>query len=289
MIITNKYNLPQSFVEMAKEEHEVKEKEYRVTSLLKGVRETILFRRHHQDIEKDVSDMIWLLFGKAVHNILENQQETDTELKEERVKAKIGDYTISGQFDLYCEEEKKITDYKTASVWKIIYQDYKDWRKQLLIYAWIMRQYGFEVKEGEVVALLKDHQKSKAKYDSNYPQLPVYKKTFKFSEEDFLIIETWLYMTFNLIEESEKLQDNELPICTEAERFNSGGKYAVMKTGRKTALKVFDDAEEAEKWMSENNKGDYIEYRPGEDKKCQDYCDVNMFCSYYLEKEGRVS
>ena len=78
MIITNKLGLPQAFVEMAKSDFTAEPKTYRVTSLLKGIRETILEKRHADEIEQDVSDMIWLLFGTAVHGILEKQQEART-------------------------------------------------------------------------------------------------------------------------------------------------------------------------------------------------------------------
>ena len=60
MIITNNLNLPQPLVDMAQSEYKLKPNEYRVTSLLKGIRETILERRHQDEIEQDVSDMIWL-------------------------------------------------------------------------------------------------------------------------------------------------------------------------------------------------------------------------------------
>ena len=54
-------------------------------------------------------------------------------------------------------------------------------------------------------------------------------------------------------------------------------------TGWKTALRVLDSMEEAEEWK-EKNGGDSIEIRPGEDKKCIDYCNVCEFCNYYKEK-----
>ena len=149
MIITNKLGLPQAFVEMAKSDFTAEPKTYRVTSLLKGIRETILEKRHADEIEQDVSDMIWLLFGTAVHGILEKQQEQGHEIKESRLSINMGEYTLSGQFDLYNAKEKKITDYKTCSVWKVIYGDYSDWRRQLLIYAYMMRQIGFEVNSGK--------------------------------------------------------------------------------------------------------------------------------------------
>jgi len=283
MILTNKLKLPQALVNMAQNDYIYGPNEYRVTSLLKGIRETILERRHFKEIEQDVSDMIWLLFGKAVHSILENHTESAYEFKEERLKIPIGNYILSGQFDLYNAKEKKITDYKTASVWKIIFQEFEDWRKQTLIYAYMLRQIGFDVNKAEIIALLKDHSKRDAKIKPGYPPLPVQKITFEFTIQDFIDIEKWLKQRFAEIAEAEKLPDDELPLCTPEERFNSGDKYAVMKKGRKTALRVLDSKEEAEQWMNDNG-GDYIEERPGEDKKCMDYCAVCEFCNYYKER-----
>ena len=283
MIITNKLNLPESFVNMAKQDYIFADNEYRVTSLLKGIRETILERRHKDEIEQDVSDMIWLLFGTAVHSIIEHHKEGDYEFKEERIKVCIGDYILSGQFDLYNAETKTITDYKTCSVWKVIFGDYSDWRKQTLIYAYMISRFGFDVENAEIVALMKDHSKRDAKIKDNYPPLPVQKITFHFTAEDFIEIEEWLKSRFAEIAEAEKLPDDELPLCTPEERFNSGDKYAVMKKGRKTAMRVLDSMEEAEKWMADNG-GDFIETRKGEDKKCKDYCSVCQFCNYYKEE-----
>jgi len=284
MKITNKYYLPQSFVEMAKRDYEYEPKEYRVTSLLKGIRETILERRHDAEIERDVSDMIWMLFGTAVHSILERQQEGAEEIKETRLKINLGGYILSGQFDLYNAETKTITDYKTASVWKIIYGNYDDWKRQLLIYAYMLRSIGFKVENGEIVAILKDHSKRDAKTKESYPSLPVTKICFKFTEQDFLDIEYWLLQKFAIILDCESRTDDDLPPCTPEERFNSGDKYAVMKKGRKTALRVLDSEEDAKEWMKVNG-GDEIQVRPGEDKKCNDgYCSVREFCNYYQQK-----
>jgi hypothetical protein len=283
MKITNKLNLPESFVNMAQRDYIIADNEYRVTSLLKGIRETILERRHNEEIEQDVSDMIWLLFGTAVHGILEHQVEGDNEIKEERLKIPFGAYILSGQFDLYNAETKTITDYKTASVWKVIFGDFTDWKRQLLIYAYMLKQIGFDVEKGEIIAILKDHSRRDAKIKDNYPQLPVQKITFNFTDSDFVEIEEFLINRFAEISEAEKLPDNELPLCTPEERFNSGDKYAVMKKGRKTAMRVLGSMEEAEKWQADNG-GDFIETRKGEDKKCKDYCAACEFCNYYREQ-----
>ena len=284
MIITNELNLPQAFVQMAqRDEYETANNEYRVTSLLKGIRETELERRHSQEIKRDVSDMVWLLFGTATHSILERQKEGDREIKETRLKMEMDGIVLSGQFDLYNEEEERITDYKTASVWKIIYGNYEDWRRQLLIYAYMLQDTGVPVKRGRVVSFLKNHNKRDAKVKAGYPKLPVQPIDFTFSERDFQEIEVWLKEKIAEVKRARELPDDRLPLCTQEERFNSGDKYAVMKKGRKTALRVLDSQEEAEQWMASNG-GDSIEIRPGEDKKCQDYCAAKEFCSYYKEK-----
>jgi hypothetical protein len=146
----------------------------------------------------------------------------------------------------------------------------------------MLRKIGFDAQGGEIVAFLKDHSKRDAKIKPDYPQFPVKKVSFAFSDDDFIECEQWLSDRFALIARAEKLPDDELPLCTPEERFNSGDKYAVMKKGRKTALRVMDSLEEAERWKSEHG-GDEIQKRPGEDKKCLDYCSACQFCSHYKE------
>lgn len=283
MIITNKQGLPQPFVEMAQRDNTPEADVYRVTTLLKGIRECILERRHHHEIEVDASDMVWLLFGTAAHNVLEQQTEGAQEIKETRLKVDMAGITLSGQFDLYNAETETVTDYKTASVWKVIYRNYEDWRRQLLIYAYMLRLIGFPVRQGEIVAILKDHSKRDAKFKPDYPALPVQKVTFQFSDQDFMEIKAWLEARIGSIRAAEQLPDDELPLCTPEERYNSGDKFAVMKKGRKTAMRVLDSMAEARAWLDANG-GDSIQTRPGEDKKCMDYCSVCEFCNHYREK-----
>lgn len=281
MKITNNFNLPSPFFSMASaDQFPLKDKVYRVTSLLKGVRETILERRHDAEITKDVSEMVWLLFGTAVHNILEAQPESDMQIKEERLTVPFGEYMLTGKFDLYDAETETVTDYKTASVWKIMFGEFSDWRRQLLIYCWMLQKIGFKATKGRIVAFLKDHNKRDAKYKPDYPKRPVQTVEFTFTEKDFAECESWLAERFALIAKAEQLPDDELPICTPEERFNSGDKFAVMSKGKKRALRVLDTMEDAELWQM-NNGGDYIEHRKGEDKKCADYCAACEFCSYY--------
>ena len=85
MKITNEYNLPQPIMAAVMREHTYTPKQYSVTALLKGACQTILERRHDNEIEQDVSEMIWLIFGTAVHGVLEQSQETENQLKENKI------------------------------------------------------------------------------------------------------------------------------------------------------------------------------------------------------------
>lgn len=284
MVITNNLNLPRAFVEMAQKDYEIKPDEYRATSLLKPVREILLERRHKDEITQDVSDMIWMLFGTAVHSVLEQQVEGDHEIKEARIKIPFAGKILSGKPDLYDGQRETLVDYKTTSVWKVVHREFDDWRKQLLIYSYMLRSIGFPVSRGEIIAMLKDHSKTKAKTDADYPPLPVSRIIFKFKEQDFADIEQFLTEKFEAIKEAESLPDDELPLCPPADRYNSGDAYAVKRNGRKTALRVLDSQEVAEEYIVQNGGKDlYVEHRPGVDKKCMEYCSCREFCSYYRD------
>lgn len=294
MKITNRLNLPQPFVSAVESDHKYKQKRYSVTDMLKGVREVILRRRHDDEIEEDVSDSIWLIFGSAVHSILENAQETDSQLKENKIVIPFENgYELSGIFDLYDDETGTVTDYKTASVWKVIFGDWTDYRTQTLIYCWMLQQLGFDAWNGEIVALLKDHSKTKAQTDYSYPNYPVYRIGWNFTDEELVGIESTLKSKLRELEKAEQLGDHELPLCTPSERFLKDEKWAVMKKGVKKAKRLFDSESEAEKHaalLNDTEKGDfYVEHRPGRNVKCLDYCSAAPFCDFYKSLVGECN
>lgn len=286
MKITNNLNLPQPFVDVVSKQYQYKDKQYSVTSILKGTCQALLERRHADEIEVDVSDMVWAIFGTAVHSILEKGQETADQLKENYLVIDVDDYKLSGIFDLYDAKEKKVTDYKTGSIWKVQFDDFEDYRKQLLMYAYMLRSIGFECDKGEIVMMLKDHSKSKATFDANYPQYPVVVKSFNFSDENFKEIDLFIKNKFNEIRALESVRDEDLTPCTPEERWHRGDSYAVMKEGRKTAVKVCTSQEEANNYITNNNldKKHYVEFRQGKDSKCDEYCNVTKWCPFYQKK-----
>ena len=282
MRVTNKYNLPGPIVQAVQKNYKPTPNRYGVTSLLKGSTQTVLERRFNDDITVDASENIWAVFGTAVHKILE-QAESENMLKECRIEVPAGDdvSTISGVVDLYDLNTDTVIDYKTGSVWKVITNDWEDYRKQIALYAWMLNQKGYPCKRGQIVLFMKDHSKAKAKRERDYPELPVYVKNFVFTSEE---LQQAHREALERILEIRCLMDTPtdlLPPCDPESRWYTGTKYAVMDGNKKKALRVLDSAEEAEEWMKEHNKGTRVDVRPGEDKRCQDYCNVADFCPFW--------
>lgn len=286
MKITNEMNLPTPFVDAVSRDYEYKDKRYSVTSMLKGNREILLTRRHFSEMTQDAADSIWLILGNAVHKILEQSHEASDELKETKVHYEFPNgYTLSGQQDLYSEKLKRITDYKTGSVWKVKFGDWEDYRTQCLYYGLLFRKIGFEVTNAEIVFIMRDWTKTEAKIKPDYPQHPVFIQHFDFTDEDFEEAEKTIINKFNELDQLQNVADSDLPLCTEKERWSKAPSYAVMKKGVKRALKVCESEDEANEFLK--TKGDYVEFRPGIDTKCSDYCACCEYCSYWKERYGK--
>ena len=102
MIITNKLNMPEAFVKAISNSRHNADKCLSATTLLKGTKEIILTDRHFDEITIDASDEVWAVFGIAVHEILEHQE--DEAFKEESFSVPVwegSEWKITGKVDRY--------------------------------------------------------------------------------------------------------------------------------------------------------------------------------------------
>jgi len=285
MIITNKLNMPDAFVKAIQNSRHNADKCLSATTLLKGTKEIILTDRHFDEITIDASDEVWAVFGTAVHSILEHQE--DEAFKEESFSVLVwegSEWKITGKVDRYDMKNETIEDWKTAPVWKVIYKDFEDWRMQGLIYAWLLKQSGLNVRHIRFVALLKDFSKTEAKRNPDYPQAPVYIYEYDVNDTWLVDAEMRAHKKAMSVIQNWETKDDEIEPCTPEERWATPTKYAVMKEGRKTAVKVCSTEEEAKTFIEDLEKDKdkhFIEERKGQDKKCSDYCPCAEFCSYY--------
>ena len=279
MKVTNRLGLPLAFVRAVSTERHNAPGCFSATTLNKGAKEIVLTDRHYDEITVDASEQIWAVWGTAVHALLESEK--DDNFHEERFKVAVGNSWVTGQVDSYDMERGIINDWKTASVWKVQFADFADWRAQGLTYAWLLTKSGLEVKKCRFVALLKDYSKTKAKHDASYPQSPVFVYEFDVTAEDLAATEARIISKVTEIENAYKLGDDDIEPCTLEERWADGEKYAVMKNGRKTAVKLFDNQQDAEAYAGELGNSHYVEHRPAVSRKCEDYCSCCDFCNFY--------
>jgi hypothetical protein len=281
MIITNKLNLPAGLVKAVSTERHNAAGCISATTLLKGVKEIVLTERHWEDLQDDVSDRIWAIWGTAVHSLLEHEGETD--FTEQEMSHKVDDITVTGRIDNYDMKNGVICDYKTASVWKVKFSDFSDWWLQGMIYAWLLRKNGFKVGKSRFIALLKDHSKTDAVRDHQYPVNPVYVYEFDVTFVNLMKIDTFIRNKVRDYSRSLELPDDAITPCNPDERWAKTTKYAVKKEGQKKAVRVFDDKESADFLVAELGKNHSVEKRPGESIKCQSYCLCCQFCNYYQD------
>ena len=279
MQVTNKLHLPAAFVHAVSTERHNAPGCYSATTLNKGAKEIVLTDRHYNEIEIDAADNVWAVWGTAVHSIFENEK--DDNFHEESFKVAVGNSYVTGKVDSYDMTNGIIYDWKTASTWKIQFNDFTDWHAQGMTYAWLLTKSGLEVKKCRFVALLKDHSKSKAKHDASYPQSPAYIYEFDVTPEELAKAEARIVAKVKEIENAYKLGDDDIEPCTADERWADGEKWAVMKNGRKTAIKLFDNEADAEAYAGELGNSHYVEHRPAVSRKCADYCTCCDYCNFY--------
>lgn len=285
MKITNKHGAPETLVSLASREYYTKgAAQYSVTELLSPPRIRRLREQFHEKVEQDVADMLWSMLGSALHVVMERGQ-TDGHITEERLFHEIDGVTISGQIDLQHERDGGvvITDYKFTSAWAVM-ADKPEWEQQLNVYRWLVET----VKKNRVdalniCALIRDFSRHDTR--EGYPAAPI--QMISIPMWDLQETEEFVRRRLDLHRDAKVAHDfgEALPDCSPEERWQSETVYAVKREGRKTAIRVFKDLEEANQ-LAEKEKG-YVETRPGEPKRCTgNYCGVADWCSQYQREKN---
>jgi hypothetical protein len=279
-MITNKFKLPAPLVSAVKNDPYTMFGDISTTTLIGPPRIRELRKRHKEDITEDVSELIYALIGNNTHSILE-RVDVKNVIREERFSTYVSGWVVSGQVDLYEKDTQTHSDYKVTSVWAVINGVKPEWENQLNINSYLLQRSGHVVKHHQIVALLRDWSKFKAKEDT-YPSCQVKVVPVCMWDDPMKYIKDRVLLHQSCI----GLKDDDLPPCAPEEMWEEPTKYAVMKKGRKSAVRVLGSMEDAEKYMEDkglSTKIHSITVRPGSRKRCDSYCNVNQWCNRYKE------
>ena len=288
MRVTNMANLPAEFLAaVSNDQYDNQGSDYSVTDLIAPAQQVALKKRYKDDIVHDAADLIWILLGKAIHQVIEYADVPDS-WREQRKFVTMRGLKISGQADIYNPIDGIIKDVKSTSVYRTKDGLPDDWEKQLNLYAAIWRENGFPVKRLRVLAVYRDWRSAEALKNKDYPanaldelQVPCWRHS---EAMDYLNKRVQAHMDAQCELETaggEGLAEHHA--CSEVERWRTPTKYAVMKKGRKRAIKLYDTSlEAAERVESEGGRPYFIESRPGEDRRCHNYCDASPWCHQFM-------
>jgi len=287
MKLTNHHGLPETIMLALHRPTYTKEgANMSVTELLGSPRIVQLKRRHWDELEQDASEMVWSLFGTAIHHILEHGK-AENHLIEQRLHAHVDGWHISGAIDLQVitPEGIEISDYKTTSAYKVMAGS-MDWEEQLNVYAYLVElQKKVPVTKIQIVAIIRDWSGREAAYKEGYPKAPIVVLDIPLwpfeNREQFIRDRITAHSDATFAQET----DEELPECTPKDMWERPRSFAIMKDGGVRAKSVHTSKEEAEAAWSEIK--DYTKYqiveRPGERTRCSGYCQVSKFCSQYRQ------
>ncbi len=298
MKITNNFGMPQPFVDFAINDKYSKGKaDISVTSLIDSPKIRLMKDKYDDQIEVDAVDMVWALFGTAVHSVLEKSKQSDDIITEERLYKEVDGWVLSGAIDRQefvsnddGSRTVNIIDYKVTSVWSVIYGK-PEWENQLNCYAYLASK--TNVGSLKICAILRDWNRRDAEKKEDYPKAPIVfvdiplwdkSKTEEYIK-DRIRIHQEAQISFDLNE--------DVGLCSDEDMWKKNDTWAVKKKGQKRAIRVLDSEEEANNYIDWHNETDQvytkktdleIEFRSGEYTRCGNYCSVADFCNQYKER-----
>ena len=242
MKLTNEYDIPQTFINiLERPEYSKGKANLSATQLLNSPKVVALTKKFDSEITQDVSDMIWSIFGSAVHKVLEHGKD-ENHIVEQRIHAEIDGWHISGAIDLQIVNNGSISirDYKTTSAWAVMNEKI-DWEQQLNIYAWLVEQVKrTTVTDLGIVAIIRDWNRRESKSKEGYPPAPIKElpiKLWSFEErERFVKDRISLHSSCEFAIET----DGDLPDCTPAEMWEKPTVWAVKKEGNIKAKALYE-------------------------------------------------
>ena len=279
--------------------------DYSCTELLKPPRIVQLEKKYNAEIkarpltDQDILGILKAYQGTAIHSALQKslyyfvqKNQKKGYMVERKLWDKILDRKIVGKFDLWLNGA--LYDWKSTSVWKVIFGQDKDYEEQLNIYAYLLRINDVKVNILYIIFWLTDWDKMRAQQGGDYPQMQIVQKRIK----NLWTMKTqleFLEYRIQMHKDNEGRPDEDLDDCLEEDMWSKPDKYAIQKPGSGRAVRVLDSRQDAKDYItnSTNKAKDTwtINKRCGSRMRCEQFCKVNEWCPQYkkfMEDKGEI-
>ncbi len=291
MEIKNDGDYPQPIYDaLVHSDYDRGESDYSITQLIDSPRSRRLKNIFKDEVTYSASEFAASVLGSAGHSLIERFAKPPF-VAEQRVFChyilpNTERLVISGAIDLQHIDKdgvREISDLKFCKSYAVI-NGKREWELQLNGYAWLLRKNGHRVTKLQIIAYITDWNKRKALSEIDYPaqqitmvDVPLW--DYK-SQDDYFSKRLLLHY------EAENKNAEDLPFCSDEERWAKPTSYAVMKNKNIRALRVFSDYETAKAYIEEHLSGDTknkyrVEERPGEYVRCASWCKVSKFCNQH--------
>lgn len=285
MKLTNKYGIPQTFVNVLERPTYSKgTANISVTQLLNSPKIVALTKKFDDELEQDASEMVWSIVGSAIHNFLEHGKD-ENHIVEQRIHTELDGWHISGAVDLQIINPNgvDVRDYKFTSVWAAM-NEKPEWENQLNCYAWLIEKVKkVPVTSLGILAMLRDWKEREKNQKENYPEAPIKELPIKLwtmeEREAYVTSRIALHSACEFALET----DGELPDCTPEEMWEKPTTWAIKKKGNVRAYKVYETEKHATEALATMDKVYEIEVRKGERTRCESYCPVSQYCQQYRD------
>lgn len=331
-VITNKNNIPEVFVKAIQVDNHKTYGDISVTQLIDAPQIRVLRRKN--TVEEDAEDLLWSLFGTAMHVVLERAEHgvyesrkllaaagvlqdlayksNDENLKkagkflekiaatnfppagdevttEQNLQVEVDGMVISGTMDRYTKSLGLLQDLKNCTTY--VYsnpESRKKWDAQLNVYAFMLREHGYPVNSASVLAFFRNWSRMNLlREGKSYPMKQVEEIPIKLYDQ-----ETMRQYIKKRVRLHQLAEVGEVPDCTPQERWSEPSSFAIMRPGRKTAVRIFPEKYMADSFlMAEKHKmpDATIQERKGGSKRCEMFCPVKKFCPQYKKEMNELS
>ena len=291
MRTTNEHNLPVAFERFEKRNpHDPQGARFTVSTLIDSPYIAHLRRKHYEERTEDVSDRLHAIMGSAIHKILEDGHDPESQIAEERLHGVYHGVSVSGQIDLQNLTEKgvdsetgevivtrTVEDWKSTKTATVRYNPNGklEWERQLNCYAELARYNGYHVTGLVVHVYFRDWEEAGLKRYRDYP--PIAYQRF-----DIAMWEPEVARQYMLDRVALHIAEQPMP-CTDEEMWARGTSREVFVPltsgkGHRKRSEKFDNDFDADMFMLDN-PGSILKETEKTYTRCNgDWCQVAEFC-----------